>query len=192
MENSAKTPAIARAETGIHDFNFFYGHWHIRNRRLVARLQGCTEWEEFDAVGHVRPLPAGIGNYDDFIAKAWRPDFVGMSLRIFNPHTELWSIYWLENQTGGLNAAGALLPPVVGKFSDGVGIFEGDDMLGEKAVRVRYTWSGITATTARWEQAMSADGGLNWETNWIMEHVRNSGQDAAEEVATPARLEAVV
>jgi hypothetical protein len=29
------------------------------------------------------------------------------------------------------------------------------------------------AQSARWEQAFSADGGKIWETNWIMEFVRN-------------------
>lgn len=169
MDNPAHAQA---AQNGINDFDYFHGHWHIANRRLVGRLQGSTEWEHFEASGHVRPLPAGIGNYDDFVPTAWRPGFVGMSLRIFNPATQLWSIYWLENQTGGLNPAGSLLPPVVGKFVDGIGVFESDDELDGRPIRVRYTWSGITANSARWEQAMSADGGLNWETNWVMDHTR--------------------
>ncbi len=181
MENSTMartTPAAVNGSSGsndmsgIQDFDFFHGRWHIANRRLVARLQGCTEWEEFEATGHARPLPAGIGNYDDFVPTTWKPGFVGMSLRIFNPQTGLWSIYWLENKTGGLNAAGTLLPPVVGKFCDGIGIFEGDDELDGRAIRVRFTWSDISATSARWEQAMSADGGQTWESNWVMLHTR--------------------
>lgn len=50
----------------------------------------------------------------------WRPGFVGMSLRSYSPTTGLWSIYWLDNKTGGLDAAGNLLPPVVGRFDNGV------------------------------------------------------------------------
>lgn len=158
--------------SGIDDFHFLLGHWRVHNRRLVKRLQGCTEWETFPATQHNQALPAGIGNIDDFIAESWRPGFVGLSLRLFNPQTRLWSIYWLDNQTGGLNPAGSLLPPVVGRFSNGVGIFEGDDVLDGRAIRVRYTWSAITPHSAQWEQAMSADAGHTWEMNWRMKFER--------------------
>jgi hypothetical protein len=160
---------LTAAPSGARDFDYLYGHWRIANRRLKQRLQGCTEWEEFEATGHARPLPGGIGNYDDFLAPVWRPGFVGMSLRVYNPGTRLWSIYWLENQSGGLDNAGQLLPPVVGSFEDGVGTFEGEDELEGKLIRVRYTWSDIDGASARWQQTMSSDGGLNWETNWIMD-----------------------
>ena len=33
----------------------------------------------------------------------------------------------------------------------------------------RLQWSAITPTSARWEQASSADDGKAWQTNWIME-----------------------
>jgi len=162
---------------GIHDFDFLHGHWQVRNHRLLKRLQGCVEWETFAATNHAHALPAGIGNYDEFRPSGdWRPGFVGMSLRVYNPTTGLWSIYWLENQTGGLGVDGSLLPPVVGSFHDGVGIFEGDDWLDGRAIRVRYTWSHITPTSARWEQAMSADGGASWECNWIMDMTRSEAR----------------
>lgn len=157
---------------GANDFDFFIGHWHIKNTRLKQRLVDCTEWEAFDATGHARKLPGGIGNYDDFIAEKWRPGFVGMSFRVFSPETKKWSIYWLDNATGGLDANGHLTVPVVGAFSDGVGIFEGDDTLNGRAIRVRYKWSNISANTARWEQAFSPDGGVTWECNWVMEQTR--------------------
>ena len=153
---------------GIHDFDFLLGHWHVENRRLRNRLQDNDEWETFDAIQHNQALPAGIGNYDDFVAANWRPGFVGMSLRLFNPQTGLWSIYWLDNVNGGLTQTGTLNPPVVGKFENGIGIFEGDDELDGKPVRVRYTWSDIHTARPRWKQAMSADGGLTWEMNWSM------------------------
>jgi hypothetical protein len=153
---------------GIRDFDFLLGSWRVDNRRLRKRLQNNDEWETFDATQHNQALPGGIGNFDDFIADSWRPGFVGMSLRLFNPQTKLWSIYWLDNNTAGLDTSGLLLPPVVGKFDQGVGVFECDDQLDGKPIRLRYTWSDITPDSARWEQAMSPDGGATWEMNWRM------------------------
>jgi hypothetical protein len=37
---------------------------------------------------------------------------------------------------------------------------------------VRYIWDELTATTARWQQAFSFDGGVDWETNWVMQFSR--------------------
>ncbi len=122
--------------------------------------------------------PAGIGNFDEFLPEGWRPGFVGMSLRIFNPTTGLWSIYWLNNKTGGLDAqSGALLPPVVGKFCDGVGVFEGSDEFNGMAILVRYTWSHIEANSARWQQEFSGDNGQTWECNWVMQMTRMHKMD---------------
>ena len=59
-----------------------------------------------------------------------------------------------------------------GGFSDGVGLFLADDTLDGRLVRVRFLWSHITPTSARWEQAFSTDGGVNWETNWEMDFER--------------------
>ena len=54
-------------------------------------------------------------------------------------------------------------------FADGVGMFEGADTHQGRPVRVRFIWSQTDAPEPRWEQAFSADGGQNWETNWVME-----------------------
>lgn len=159
---------------GRRDFDFWMGSWRIDNERLVERLKGSTTWERFEARGTAQPLPGGIGNFDDFVPIDWRPGYVGMSLRVFNPTTDLWSIYWLDNQTGGLDVVGHLLPPVVGRFTDGIGVFQGDDTFEGRPIRVRFVWSEITATGARWEQAFSPDGGVTWETNWVMRFTRLS------------------
>ena len=153
---------------GSRDFDFWIGRWSIHNARLRSRLTGSTEWEEFDATAEARLLPGNLGNIDEFHADAWRPGFVGMTVRLFNPSTEQWSIHWADN------AHGVFDPPVVGAFRDGVGVFEGDDRHEGTPVRVRFLWTHPTATTARWEQAFSADGGATWETNWIMTMTREA------------------
>ena len=148
------------------DFDFWLGKWNVRNRRLARRLDGCDEWDEFAAKVAARPLPGGLGNEDVFCTE-YGGGFVGMSFRFFDPDTGLWSIYWADSRRPGL-----LDPPVVGSFSDGVGVFEGADTFRGSPILVRFTWSGVTTPTPRWEQAFSADDGTTWETNWIMDFTR--------------------
>ncbi|MDN3922103.1 hypothetical protein [Roseateles violae] len=156
------------------DFDFLVGAWRIRNRKLLKPLQGADDWEQFGASMRMSKLPGGIGNVDDFTPEGdWRPGFVGMSLRVFNPLTGLWSIFWLNNRDGGLEAAtGHLLPPVVGGFDGDRGIFEGDDRYDGRTIRVRYQWDRLGTEQLRWQQAFSSDGGCSWETNWVMEMSR--------------------
>jgi hypothetical protein len=166
--------------SAIHDFDFLVGTWTTRQRRLKKRLQACDEWETFDATATMRPLPGGVANFDTLVAESWRPGWVGMSFRVFNPMTNLWSIYWLTNDGSSIDAAtGALDPPVVGRFDGDEGVFEGDDVFEGRPIRVRYTWTRLRSDAARWQQAFSADGGLTWEVNWVMEferqHERSGG-----------------
>ncbi|MEA2488850.1 MAG: hypothetical protein QOH21_642 [Acidobacteriota bacterium] len=147
---------------GSGDFDFWMGRWDVRNERLKGRLCGATEWETFPAVCEARLLAGGLGNTDHFIAEDWRPGFVGLTVRLFDRAKQQWSIYWADN------AHGVFDPPVTGRFVDGVGTFDGVDQHEGTTVRVRFTWTHDTPTTARWQQAFSADDGATWETNWIM------------------------
>ena len=64
---------------------------------------------------------------------------------------DLWSIYWPDNNdTGGLHPSGLLRNPVVGKFSEGVGVLAGNDEVDRRPIRVCYTWSNIAANGACW------------------------------------------
>ncbi|HEX4746327.1 MAG TPA: hypothetical protein VFU99_05525 [Gaiellaceae bacterium] len=155
-----------RERATSHDFDFLLGRWTVYNRRLVRRLAGADEWDEFDAMAAARSLPGGLGNEDVFCT-SYGGGFVGMSFRFFDPETELWSIYWADTRRPG-----TLDPPVVGSFDGDEGVFEGHDTIDGRPIRVRFTWSGVTTTTPRWEQAFSDDDGETWETNWIMEFAR--------------------
>ena len=55
---------------------------------------------------------------------------------------------------------------------DGEGHFEGDDTIGGRPVKVRFDWTAITASSARWAQAFSFDGGATFVPNWIMDLTR--------------------
>ena len=53
-----------------------------------------------------------------------------------------------------------------------MGTFYSDDTLRGKPIKVRFTWSNITAAAAHWEQAFSGDGGKTWETNWTADFAK--------------------
>jgi hypothetical protein len=161
------SPAAAPAGyDGAHGFDFLFGAWRIVNRRLVRRLAGCTEWETFEARQTVWPILGGLGNMDEFRSENWKPGFIGMTLRLFDPVTRHWTIRWMDNQNVTLDAG------VAGQWSGNTGIFTGHDFLGGRPIIVRYTWQRLGPDAARWEQAFSPDGGVTWETNWIMEMTR--------------------
>lgn len=157
---------VAQAAGTAQDFDFWIGSWKVQNRRLRERLAGSNEWEEFEATSVARKILDGLGNEDEF-----RTDhaggFVGMSFRFFHPGSGLWSIYWADSRRSGV-----LDPPLFGSFSGDVGIFEGNDTFEGRPIIVRFTWSGVTTPTPRWEQAFSDDGGDTWETNWVMDFTR--------------------
>jgi hypothetical protein len=62
--------------------------------------------------------------------------------------------------------------PVVGRFDGDEGLSYCDDTFQDMPIKVRYRWSGISATTARREQAFPADDGRTRETNWTMDSSR--------------------
>ena len=144
-------------------------------------MQGGDDSETFDAVANVRPILGGKGNIDDFVADTWRPGFIGMTMRLIDPATAKWSLYWIDNRAVVLQApvVGAF-ENGVGAFENGVGVFEGREEFDGKPIRVRYVWSGITRDTARWEQAFSWDDGKTWETNWNMD-MRRVGERSDEQ-----------
>lgn len=152
---------------GRQDFDFYFGRWDVRVRRLARLLSGCADWIEYEADDESRPIIAGLGCIDHF-ETAFDGGRVGMALRLFNPQTRLWSIYWSDSRSGVLDA------PVVGRFEGGVGVFEGCDQFEGRPILVRNTWRDITADSVRWEQAFSADEGRSWEDNCIMEMRRRA------------------
>lgn len=146
------------------DFEFEYGTWSVKHRRLLERLTECTTWEEFDGTTTCAPILGGVGNLEE----ASMPSIgtIGMALRLFDQTTRQWSIYWSSNLTGQLE------PPVVGQFVDGVGIFEGDDELRGEPITVRFVWDEITDTSARWTQSFRPASDSDWEENWVMTFTR--------------------
>jgi len=148
----------------MHDFDFLFGSWDIANSKLKDRLVGSTQWLEFPGTSVCWGLFGGAANIDEITFPT--ENVSGLTLRLFDQQREEWSLYWASSATG------VLFPPVVGRFSGGTGLFYGDDTQDGTPVRVRYIWSRITPSSARWEQAFSVDQEKTWETNWVMELAR--------------------
>ena len=154
--------------TGLHDFDFLVGRWRVHHRRLREMLSEQREWVEFEGTSDVHKVLGGYGIVDDNVLDLPEAPYRGAGLKSFDSRSGLWSIWWLD----GRSPLGPLDPPVRGGFEDGTGMFFADELFKGKLIRVRYTWSGITPTTCHWEQAFSSDGGVTWETNWLMDFRR--------------------
>jgi hypothetical protein len=143
-------------------FDFIAGDWMVNHRKLKAHLAGSDEWMECDGETKGRILLGGFGNIDENLLHQPGGTYRAITLRLFDRSSSIWSIWWVTDLAGTLEA------PVLGGFDRGIGTFFGDEMLDGRPIRVRFIWSDITDSSARWEQAFSADGGATWETNWIM------------------------
>jgi hypothetical protein len=150
----------------MNNFDWLIGTWQTTQRKMVKPLSGSDEWETSGGTLTCHNLFDGAANVDEVDLPGF--GFKGISVRLLDPTTQEWSIYWVNSRNGKL-----ALPPVVGHFDEhGVGEFFSDEDYDGRPIRVRYRWSNITATTARWEQAFSTDGGETWETNWESDFTR--------------------
>ena len=162
------------AVDGRCDFDFLLGKRTGLNRKRVNLLARDSEWIEFEGYNNAYPIVGGLGNAETFEAPEFpgRPGFEGFTLRLFEPETGLWRIWWASSAGNG-----QLDNPVVGRFVDGVGIFECDDVVDGVELRVRYTWQRIARDSSVWEQSFSFDDGSSWDVNWIAEFTQ--ADDAA-------------
>ena len=157
---------------GAHDFDFLHGSWTFHLRKLRDTTDpDCTEWVESEGTSEAFPVLDGFGNVDRLFMPAadGAEAFEGFTLRLYDPRTDTWRIWWSSTR-----APGIFDEPVVGRFDDGQGTFECDDDVGGQPVRVRYSWFA-DEVEPRFEQAFSRDGGDTWATNWITTQRRRSG-----------------
>jgi hypothetical protein len=125
-----------------------------------------SKFEEFTAPYRSTTYLAGAVSVDE--CDLGRPGARGLVFRIFDTAAGRWSIYWVNS------ASGTLEPPVHGLFEGGLGIFDGEEILGDRTVRVHFRWTDVDSPTPQWEQRFSVDEGQTWTTNWTM-HFRRAG-----------------
>jgi hypothetical protein len=163
FDSNGELEIMPSTSSSKHDFDFFAGKWKLRNRTLKKGPNNYTEWQEFPSTQEIRIILNGIGNVDNFLAERNGKPYEGMTLRLFNPKTRLWSIYWADSNYGVLG-----LPPVVGSFENNVGHFFSRDLIDGKYVITVYRWDARDAKNPVWSQAVSEDNGGTWEWNWYM------------------------
>lgn len=106
------------------DFDFEFGKWQVRHRRLKERLVGCQTWEEFAGTSETRPVLGGSGCIEDNLIDLPSGSYRAIAIRAFDPASSSWAIWWLS-------AADPhhLDVPVVGRFVGDVGTFFAQDMM---------------------------------------------------------------
>jgi hypothetical protein len=157
----------AAVHDGQHDFDFELGAWKFRVKRLPNALSGGQRWIELDGTTRTCRLWHGRAQIEQMDVSGGGQSIQGMTLRLYNPQTQQWSLYWATSKGGTIGG-----PPNIGEFKNGVGEFYADDMYEGRYVLIRYVWSRITPTSAHFEQSLSADGGRTWVANWITDQWR--------------------
>ncbi len=142
------------------DFEFLFGRWRVHHRRLLKRLVGCDEWQEFSGSSTTRVLLGGAGNVEENVVDLPAGSYRAVALRAFDAASQSWAIWWLDGR-----APHVLDAPVIGRFEGGVGSFYADDTFEGRPIRVRFRWTDTTTESPSWEQAFSTDAGATWEVN---------------------------
>src|SRR5437868_14512082 len=68
----------------MHDFEPLVGSWRVHHKRLKERLNGCTEWEEFEGTCTLRSLMDGQANVDDNVLHLPSGTYRAASFRTFD------------------------------------------------------------------------------------------------------------
>ena len=113
-----------------------------------------------------RKLWDGRSQIEQFETDGAAGHIEGMTLRLFNPQSHQWRLYWANSKVGVLD------PPQIGQFTNGIGEFYAQDTVDGKVILVRFLWSKTTSDSPHFEQSYSADGGKTWEVNWITDQTR--------------------
>jgi hypothetical protein len=86
------------------DFDFWIGHWQQRNWPLREQLAGCEESDEYESTSIAWTLD-GLDNVDEYRTD-YAGGYVGMSVRVFDPHSRSCTIHWADSRSpdGGRSA----------------------------------------------------------------------------------------
>jgi hypothetical protein len=157
--------SVAKDRDGQHDFDSLIGAWKYHLKRRMNPLTGSNTWVEFEGRGVCRKVFDGA-SVDQIEVDGPTGHIEGLTLRVYNPQSHQWRLYWANKKVGILD------PPQVGEFKDGRGEFFAQDTVNGKTILIRFVWTNTTTNMPHFEQSFSDDGGKTWEVNWITDQTR--------------------
>ena len=121
-------------------FDFWIGEWEVEangaqagTNRITKILDGCVIMEEWE----------GGSN------------FKGKSFNRYDPVTQKWEQYWVDNKGGVLRISGG--------YADGKMVMSGESVGPTGSVVDRITWHNKKNGTVRQIWDKSSDGGKTWQ-----------------------------
>lgn len=170
--NAANSQVQSTQRDGHHDFDPLLGSWKYHLRRRLNPLTGSNEWVELEGTGVCYKIWDGRAQLDTIEVDGPTGHIEGLTLRLYNPQSHQWRLYWANSKTGILD------PPQVGEFKDGHGQFFAQDTINGKTILIRFDWSNMNTKSPHFEQSFSDDGGKTWEVNWITDQTRVKNESA--------------
>jgi hypothetical protein len=164
---ASRTTSQPTAERdGQHDFDPLIGSWKYHLKRRLHPLTGSTTWIELNGTGVCYKVWDGGAQLDTFEADGSTGHIEGLTLRVYNPQSHQWRLYWANSKIGILD------PPQFFEFKNGQGEFFAQDTINGKTILIRFDWTNMTTNSPHFEQSFSDDGGKTWEVNWITDQTR--------------------
>ncbi len=163
---SAASSDQAPVHDGAHDFDFDFGTWKMKIRRLMHPLSGSTAWYSMEGVTVAERVWVGKANLATVEADGPHGHLELLALRLYDPVTHKWSINFATSPVGTLSV------PCVGEFKNGRGEFTDTEPFNGRTIVVRFRIWPVSRDAVHSDQAFSADGGKTWEINWTNDYVR--------------------
>lgn len=146
-------------------FNFWIGNWKIKQKIL----QQDGSWLNLDAktsVASTLNRQALMEHWEGDVLLFWEgmtqvESRKGLSIRAYDPKIGQWNIYWIDTQNPFFR------PTYSGNFTQGKGVFFGQEQMSKSKVMGRITFSDITQNSVHWDFAIS-NREEEWKTLWIM------------------------
>jgi hypothetical protein len=159
---AATRDSVSTTRDGQRDFDFELGTWAIDVKRLQHPLSGSTTWTHPEGYTHiVQKVWNGQASLAQLANDRPSPHFDGLMLRMYDPTSHEWRIYWGSSKTGRLDE------PLIGHFTNGRGEFVMHDTYEGKPILARVVYSDITPTSFRTESSLSVNNGTSWEPNLV-------------------------